>query len=75
MLLMFWPALSSQACLLGISFNGFSQDSKTQPSDQNLKDQSKKTEAPAPAPRPGVHSAQARGSWRAHRWRYARHPA
>ena len=32
--------------LLGISVNGFSQDSKTnQPSDQNLKDQSKKTES------------------------------
>ena len=34
-------------CLLGISVNGFSQDSKTnQPADQNLKDQSKKNEAP-----------------------------
>ena len=37
--------------LLGISGNGFSQDSKTnQPSDQNLKDQSKKTESPASVP-------------------------
>ena len=39
------------ALFLGISVNSFSQDSKTnQPSDQNLKDQSKKTEAPASPP-------------------------
>jgi hypothetical protein len=37
--------------LLGISVNGFSQDSKTnQPSDQNLKDQNKKTESLASVP-------------------------
>jgi Domain of Unknown Function (DUF928) len=48
-------------CLLGISVNGFSQDSKTQPSDQNLKDQSKKTEAPAPAPVP-VYTPPKRGA-------------
>jgi Domain of Unknown Function (DUF928) len=37
--------------LSGISVNGFSQDSKTnQPSDQNLKDQSKKTESVASVP-------------------------
>ncbi|MET0644535.1 MAG: DUF928 domain-containing protein [Candidatus Binatia bacterium] len=45
--------------LLGISVNGFSQDSKTQPSDQNLKDQSKKPEAPAPVP---VYTPPKRGA-------------
>ena len=48
-------------CLLGISVNGFSQDSKTQPSDRNLKDQSKKTEAPAPASVP-VYTPPKRGA-------------
>src|SRR5262245_36734383 len=48
------------AFLLGISVNGFSQDSKTnQPSDQNLKDQSKKTEAPASVP---VYTPPKRGA-------------
>ena len=45
--------------LLGISVNGFSQDSKTQPADQNLKDQSKKPEAPAPVP---VYTPPKRGA-------------
>jgi Domain of Unknown Function (DUF928) len=46
--------------LLGISVNGFSQDSKTsQPSDQNLKDPSKKTEAPASVP---VYTPPKRGA-------------
>jgi Domain of Unknown Function (DUF928) len=45
--------------LLGISVNGFSQDSKTQPSDQNLKDQSKKPEAPAAVP---VYTPPKRGA-------------
>src|SRR5262245_16932975 len=46
--------------LLGISVNGFSQDSKTnQPADQNLKDQSKKTESPAPVP---VYTPPKRGA-------------
>ena len=58
--------------LLGISVNGFSQDSKTQPSDQNLKDAEKDGSTGS---RPSVHPAQARGSWRAHRRRYTRHPA
>jgi hypothetical protein len=47
--------------LLGISVNGFSQDTKTQPSDQNLKDQSKKSEAPVPAPVP-VYTPPKRGA-------------
>jgi hypothetical protein len=48
------------AFLLGISVNGFSQDSKAnQASDQNLKDQSKKTEAPASAP---VYTPPKRGA-------------
>ena len=61
-------------CLLGISANGFSQDSKTnQPSDQNLKDQSKKTESPASAP---VYTPpQAWSSRGTRRRRYTRHPA
>jgi hypothetical protein len=46
--------------LLGISVNGFSQDSKTnQPADQNLKDQSKKTESPASVP---VYTPPKRGA-------------
>jgi Domain of Unknown Function (DUF928) len=46
--------------LLGISVNGFSQDSKTnQPSDQTLKDQSKKTESPASVP---VYTPPKRGA-------------
>jgi Domain of Unknown Function (DUF928) len=46
--------------LLGISVNGFSQDSKpNQPSDQNLKDQSKKTESPASVP---VYTPPKRGA-------------
>jgi hypothetical protein len=36
--------------LLGISVNGFCQDSKTQPSDQNVRDQAKKTESSASVP-------------------------
>ena len=47
------------AFLFGISVNGFSQDSKTPPSDQSLKDQSKKTEAPAPVP---VYTPPKRGA-------------
>jgi Domain of Unknown Function (DUF928) len=47
-------------CLLGISVNGFSQDSKAnQPSDQTLKDQSKKTESPAAVP---VYTPPKRGA-------------
>jgi Domain of Unknown Function (DUF928) len=46
--------------LLGLPVEGFSQDSKTsQPSDQNLKDQSKKTEAPASVP---VYTPPKRGA-------------
>src|SRR5882724_2915891 len=45
--------------LLGISVTGFSQDSKTQPTDQNLKDQSKNPEAPAPVP---VYTPPKRGA-------------
>ena len=46
--------------LLGISVNGFSQDAKPgQPTDQNLKDQSKKPEAPAPVP---VYTPPKRGA-------------
>src|SRR6266542_536041 len=44
---------------LGISVTGFSQDSKTQPTDQNLKDQSKKPESPAPVP---VYTPPKRGA-------------
>src|SRR6266702_2821118 len=44
---------------LGISVNGFSQDSKTQPTDQNLKDQRKKPESPAPVP---VYTPPKRGA-------------
>ena len=48
------------AFLLGISVNGFSQDSKTtKPSDQNLKDQSKKTESVASVP---VYTPPKRGA-------------
>src|SRR5215475_604325 len=48
------------AFLLGISANGFSQDSKTnQPADQNLKDQSKKTESVASVP---VYTPPKRGA-------------
>src|SRR5262245_2960936 len=48
------------AFLLGISVNGFSQDSKTnQPADQNLKDQSKKTESVASVP---VYTPPKRGA-------------
>jgi uncharacterized protein DUF928 len=48
--------------LLGISVNGFSQDSKTnQPADQNLKDQSKKPESPASVPVP-VYTPPKRGA-------------
>jgi len=46
--------------LLGISVNGFSQESKTnQSSDQNLKDQSKKTESVASVP---VYTPPKRGA-------------
>ena len=46
--------------LLGMSVNGFSQDSTTnQPSDQNLKDQSTKTESLASVP---VYTAPVRGA-------------
>jgi hypothetical protein len=48
--------------LFGLPMNGFSQDSKTdKPSDQNLKDQSKKTESPASAPVP-VYTPPKRGA-------------
>jgi hypothetical protein len=46
--------------LLGVSVDGFSQDSKTnQPSDQNLKDQSKKTDSLANVP---VYTPPKRGA-------------
>ena len=46
--------------LLGISVNGFSQDAKTsQPTDQKLKDQDKKLEAPASVP---VYTPPKRGA-------------
>jgi hypothetical protein len=62
------------AFLLGISVDGFSQNSKTtQPSDQNLKDQTKKTESVASVP---VYTPPKRGARRwARRRRYTRHPA
>jgi Domain of Unknown Function (DUF928) len=48
------------AGFLGTSVDGFSQDSKAnQPADQNLKDQSKKTEAPASVP---VYTPPKRGA-------------
>lgn len=56
--------------LLGISVNGFSQDAKTQPSGQNLKEQSKKTESPAsvlvyiPPPNRGAPGARIGGGTR-----------
>src|SRR5215510_1852426 len=57
------PVLASTfliAFLLGISVNGFSQDSKTnQPADQNLKGQSKKTESVASVP---VYTPPKRGA-------------
>lgn len=50
------------ALFLGISVKGFSQDSKTnKPSDQTLKDQSKKTESPASVPVP-VYTPPKRGA-------------
>ena len=50
------------ALFLGISVKGFSQDSKTdKPSDQKLKDQSKKAESPASVPVP-VYTPPKRGA-------------
>ena len=48
--------------LFGLPMNGFGQDSKTEkPSDQNLKDQSKKTESPASVQVP-VYTPPKRGA-------------